>query len=208
VGPGVRCWGSRHPKARLRGESELKEGDHFDAFEQPLFTQELPCVSAGCAEYSQEEILANCDLTTARKGKTMKHMAGDTLRFAVGNLDHIDFWPIFEMASHLRIPLFIHPQTRPRAVWEAYYSGFDNPGRSSVCHVRSRMALRLWNFSSFDLSLRPGTSHINHKFGAQSRRDVSASHEWSNTQEMDISELRGAAAAAAVQLGNAGDHVE
>ena len=41
------------------------------------------------------------------------------------NLDHIDFWPIFEMASHLRIPLFIHPQTPPRAVREAYYSGFD-----------------------------------------------------------------------------------
>ncbi len=41
------------------------------------------------------------------------------------NLDHIDFWPIFEMASDLRIPLFIHPQTPPAAVREAYYSGFD-----------------------------------------------------------------------------------
>ncbi|WP_158823495.1 amidohydrolase family protein [Granulicella sp. S156] len=41
------------------------------------------------------------------------------------NLDHPDFWPIFEMASHLHIPLFIHPQTPPRAVREAYYSGFD-----------------------------------------------------------------------------------
>ncbi len=40
------------------------------------------------------------------------------------NLDHPDFWPIFEIASHLRIPLFIHPQTPPRAVREAYYSGF------------------------------------------------------------------------------------
>ncbi len=41
------------------------------------------------------------------------------------NLDHADFWPIFEMAAHLRVPLFIHPQTPPRAVREAYYSGFD-----------------------------------------------------------------------------------
>ena len=41
------------------------------------------------------------------------------------NLDHIDFWPIFEMASHLRIPLFIHPRTPSRAVREAYYSGFE-----------------------------------------------------------------------------------
>jgi hypothetical protein len=35
--------------------------------------------SAGCAEHSQEEILADHDLTTARKGKTMtKHMTGDS----------------------------------------------------------------------------------------------------------------------------------
>jgi predicted TIM-barrel fold metal-dependent hydrolase len=41
------------------------------------------------------------------------------------NLDHSDFWPLFEAASHLRIPLFIHPQTPPAGVREAYYSGFD-----------------------------------------------------------------------------------
>lgn len=41
------------------------------------------------------------------------------------NLDHVDFWPLFEMAEDMRIPLFIHPQTPPRAVREAYYSGFD-----------------------------------------------------------------------------------
>ena len=41
------------------------------------------------------------------------------------HLDHPDFWPIFEAASHLRIPLYIHPQVPPRAVRDAYYSGFD-----------------------------------------------------------------------------------
>ena len=41
------------------------------------------------------------------------------------NLDHPDFWPIFEMASHLQVPLFLHPQTPPRAVRETYYSGFQ-----------------------------------------------------------------------------------
>ena len=41
------------------------------------------------------------------------------------NLDHPDFWPIFEAASSLQIPLFIHPQIAPRAVRQAYYSGFD-----------------------------------------------------------------------------------
>jgi hypothetical protein len=35
-------------------------------------------LSAGCAEYSQEEILADCDLTTARKGKTMTIRHPDT----------------------------------------------------------------------------------------------------------------------------------
>jgi uncharacterized protein len=41
------------------------------------------------------------------------------------NLDHPDFWPIFETASHLRTPLFLHPQVPPRAVRDTYYSGFD-----------------------------------------------------------------------------------
>ena len=46
-------------------------------------------------------------------------------RVGDANLDHTDFWPIFEAASDLRIPLFIHPQIAPPAVREAYYSGFD-----------------------------------------------------------------------------------
>ena len=40
------------------------------------------------------------------------------------NLDHSDFWPIFERAASLHVPLFIHPQIPQRAVREAYYSGF------------------------------------------------------------------------------------
>ena len=40
------------------------------------------------------------------------------------NLDHADFLPIFETAANLRAPLYIHPQTPPRAVREIYYSGF------------------------------------------------------------------------------------
>jgi uncharacterized protein len=42
-------------------------------------------------------------------------------------LDHQDFWPLFEMAEQLRVPLFIHPQIPPRAVRDAYYSGFSGP---------------------------------------------------------------------------------
>ena len=45
-----------------------------------LFTQELrECFRRVRAEHSHEEILADCDLTTARKGKTMtKPMTGDS----------------------------------------------------------------------------------------------------------------------------------
>jgi predicted TIM-barrel fold metal-dependent hydrolase len=41
-------------------------------------------------------------------------------------IDDPSFWPVFEAAEHLRAPLYLHPQTPPRAVREAYYSGFDD----------------------------------------------------------------------------------
>ena len=42
------------------------------------------------------------------------------------NLDHQDFWPIFEAAAALGVPIFIHPQIPQRAVREVYYSGFGD----------------------------------------------------------------------------------
>ena len=41
------------------------------------------------------------------------------------NLDHPDFMPIFEAATALRAPLYIHPQSPLSAVRECYYGGFD-----------------------------------------------------------------------------------
>lgn len=40
------------------------------------------------------------------------------------NLDHPDFWPMFECAAELGVPLFIHPQIPQRPVRDACYSGF------------------------------------------------------------------------------------
>lgn len=40
------------------------------------------------------------------------------------NLDHPDFWPIFDCAAELGVPLFIHPQIPQQAVRDACYSGF------------------------------------------------------------------------------------
>jgi uncharacterized protein len=45
-------------------------------------------------------------------------------------LDHPDFWPIFEAAQALNAPLYLHPQSPPRAVREAYYDGL--PGAASA----------------------------------------------------------------------------
>ena len=42
------------------------------------------------------------------------------------NLDHHDFWPIFEAASALRSPLYLHPQSPPPAVRGSYYDGFGD----------------------------------------------------------------------------------
>ncbi len=42
------------------------------------------------------------------------------------NLDHPDFWPIFEAAEALNAPLYLHPQSPPPAVRSAYYSGLGD----------------------------------------------------------------------------------
>ena len=41
------------------------------------------------------------------------------------NMDHQDFFPIYEAAEELRAPLYIHPQLPAQAVRDAYYSGFS-----------------------------------------------------------------------------------
>jgi len=42
------------------------------------------------------------------------------------NFDHTDYWPIFEVASALQAPLYMHPQMPQISIRKAYYSGFDN----------------------------------------------------------------------------------
>jgi uncharacterized protein len=42
------------------------------------------------------------------------------------NLDHQEFWPIFEAAAALRAPLYLHPQSPPLAVRDTYYNGFGD----------------------------------------------------------------------------------
>ena len=42
------------------------------------------------------------------------------------SLDEREFWPIFEAATALNAPLYLHPQVPAPPVREAYYSGFDD----------------------------------------------------------------------------------
>ena len=42
------------------------------------------------------------------------------------NADHQDFWPIYEAASALRAPLYLHPQTPQDSVVEACYGGMGD----------------------------------------------------------------------------------
>ncbi|WP_445167692.1 amidohydrolase family protein [Mycolicibacterium sp. Dal123E01] len=42
------------------------------------------------------------------------------------SLDEARFWPIFEVASALNAPLYLHPQEPVPSVREAYYSGFTD----------------------------------------------------------------------------------
>jgi uncharacterized protein len=42
------------------------------------------------------------------------------------NLDHPDFWPIFEAAAALNAPLYLHPQSPLPAVRAALYGGLDD----------------------------------------------------------------------------------
>jgi predicted TIM-barrel fold metal-dependent hydrolase len=83
--------------------------DRFDGFAT------MPTIAPGAAAAELERCVRDLGL----KGGML---FGRTLD---KNLDHPDFLPIFEMADHLRVPLFIHPQTPSRAVREAYYSGFS-----------------------------------------------------------------------------------
>ena len=42
-------------------------------------------------------------------------------------LDDKFFWPVFECAESLGVPIFLHPQMPPKPVVDAYYSGFAPP---------------------------------------------------------------------------------
>ncbi len=58
-------------------------------------------------------------------------------RTGARNFDHPEFWPIFEAASALKAPLYLHPQTPQSGVLQAYYKGFSQQtdmlfGRSGI----------------------------------------------------------------------------
>jgi predicted TIM-barrel fold metal-dependent hydrolase len=72
-------------------------------------------------------------------------------------LDDEFFWPIFESAEALGVPIYLHPMPPPQAVYDAYYSGFgDEVGFALAAgafgwHVETGLhALRLMLAGVFD----------------------------------------------------------
>lgn len=59
------------------------------------------------------------------------------------NSDHPDFWPIFEAASALKVPLYLHPQTPQTEVVDAYYKGFE--GLTDFLFARSGIG---WHYET------------------------------------------------------------
>src|ERR1039457_6386220 len=70
---------------------------------------------------SPEEAAVELERSVTRLGLMGSMLCGRTRE---KNLDHPDFFPMFETAARLRVPLFIHPQIPQRAVRDVYYSGF------------------------------------------------------------------------------------
>lgn len=93
----------------LIAETMARHPDRFDGF-------------ATIATTAPEQAVKELERAVRELGLKGGMLFGRTME---KNLDHPDFWPIFEIASDLRIPLFLHPQVPARAVREAYYSGFD-----------------------------------------------------------------------------------
>jgi predicted TIM-barrel fold metal-dependent hydrolase len=62
--------------------------------------------------------LERCVRVLGFKGALLSGRVGDR------PLDHPDFFPIFESAASLEVPILLHPRTPPAAVRSAYYSGF------------------------------------------------------------------------------------
>jgi predicted TIM-barrel fold metal-dependent hydrolase len=63
--------------------------------------------------------LARCVTQLGFKGAMLSGRTRDK------HLDHPDFWPLFQEAARLGVPLFIHPQIPQQAVRVALYAGFS-----------------------------------------------------------------------------------
>ena len=54
------------------------------------------------------------------------------------------FWPVFECAEALGVPIYLHPQIPPKPVVDAYYSGFAPEISAFLSFCGSRLAHRHW----------------------------------------------------------------
>ncbi|WP_033294583.1 amidohydrolase family protein [Amycolatopsis jejuensis] len=93
----------------LLAETVRARPDRFDAF-------------ATLATSDPEAAAAELERAVTRLGLAGAMVFGRTRD---RHLDDPAFRPVLEVANALRAPLYLHPQTPPLAVREAYYGGFD-----------------------------------------------------------------------------------
>ena len=76
----------------------------------------LPSADPGASAVELERAVRSLGLVGAMlNGRTLERFLDDKF-----------FWPIFESAEALGVPIYLHPMPPPRAVYDYYYSGFGD----------------------------------------------------------------------------------
>ena len=114
---------------------------HGPGIEQMEAAEQVP-IAHDTNDYLREKIVANptrfggfASLPTMapdQAAKELERMMQAGFKGAIINghsrgryLDDKFFWPILEAAEHLNAPIYLHPTQPPKAVVDAYYSGFS-----------------------------------------------------------------------------------
>lgn len=98
----------------LLAETVRAHTDRFQAF-------------ATLATPDPEAAVKELERATTRLGMNGAMLFGRTRN---RNMDHADYWPIYEAAAAMRVPLYLHPQSPTPAVRSQLYAGFDSDVRA------------------------------------------------------------------------------
>ena len=114
AGTRARRGGARDPRARsfndAVAEAIAAHPDRFAGFAA------LPTADPGAAAAELERAVRELGMVGAMvNGRTLERFLDDEF-----------FWPIFEAAEALDVPIYLHPMPPPKAVYDLYYAGFGD----------------------------------------------------------------------------------